>query len=286
MGTERTRLGMAILASAVFLSGCEAMSPGKPTLDGEMDVIEATELTELMLNFREPDEAAAYFQGKLNSDPNNVDHMRGLAISLTRAGRNSQAALAYKRLIDSGKATPEDQLLYAEALLKGGDIDGAKAELDKIPPTLETYKRYLLEAIVADNRKDWTTADSFYSTARGLTARPAPVLNNWGMSKMARGDLTGASNLFQEAITFDPKLFTAKNNLVNARGQQRIYQLPVIPMNETEEAQLLYNLGIIAVRQCDVSVAKGLFELAVDTHPEHFPEAVQAQTALETPGGC
>lgn len=283
---DRRFIRVLFFGGSLLIAGCQELSPEKPTLEGEMDVIEATELTELLLNFREPTEAATYFRNKLSTEPDNEEYMRGLAVSLNRAKQDEQAALAYKRLIDSGKATNEDRLQYAETLIKTGQIDAAKAELDAIPPTVESYKRYLLEAIVADNQKQWDRSDSFYETARGLTARPAPVLNNWGMSKLARGDNEGAANLFQEAITFDPEMFTAKNNLVTARGRQKNYKLPVVPMTELEEAQLLYNLGIIAVRNCDVSVAKGLFDLAIETHPQFFPEAQQARSSLENSSGC
>ena len=97
---------------------------------------------------------------------------------------------------------------------------------------------------------------------------------------MARGNLSQAANLFQEAITFDPQMFPAKNNLITARARQKNYQMPVIPMTEIEEATLLYNLGIIAVRQNDTEIAKGLFSLAVETHPQHYQEATDALASL------
>ena len=258
------------------------MSPGKPTLDGDLDVIEATQQTDIMLTLAEPTEAVNYFRRKMAEKPQDMKYVRGLAISLNRAQKPKEAALVYNRLVDNGEATSEDRLLYAETLIKTGQIPEAEQQLQAIPPTVETYKRYLLEAIVADNNKDWDKSDSFYETARGLTTKPAPALNNWGMSKLARGDFEAASNLFQEAITFDPKLFSAKNNLVTARARKKNYRLPVIPMNETEEAQLLYNSGIIAVRQGDVDIGRGLFELAVETHPQHFPEAANALASLQS----
>ncbi len=273
--------GFIALSSITLLLGCEAMSPGKPTLDGELDVIEATQQTDIMLTLAEPGEAVNYFRRKMAEQPENDTYVRGLAISLNRASKPQEAALVYNKLITSNRATEEDRLLYAETLIKTGAISDAEVQLDAIPPTVETYKRYLLEAIVADNNKEWDKADDFYQTARGLTTRPAPVLNNWGMSKLARGDFESASNYFQEAITFDPKLFSAKNNLVTARARKKNYRLPVIPMNETEEAQLLYNAGIIAVRQGDVDIGRGLFELAVETHPQHFPEAASALSSLQ-----
>lgn len=282
MGKITGGSGKFALASLTILLGCEAMSPGKPTLDGELDVIEATQQTDIMLTLAEPNEAVNYFRRKMAEQPENDTYVRGLAVSLNRASKPQEAALVYNRLVSSPKATDEDRLRYAETLIKTGAISDAEAQLDSIPPTVETYKRYLLEAIVADNNKEWDKADDFYKTARGLTTKPAPVLNNWGMSKLARGDFESASNFFQEAITFDPKLFSAKNNLVTARARKKNYRLPVIPMSETEEAQLLYNAGIIAVRQGDVDIARGLFELSVETHPQHFPEAASALNSLQT----
>ncbi len=55
----------------------------------------------------------------------------------------------------------------------------------------------------------------------GLTTTPAGVLNNWGYSKLTRGDAEAAERLFTEAITYDRDLFTAKNNLVLARAARR-----------------------------------------------------------------
>ena len=274
--------GFLTLTSALALAGCEAMSPGKPTLDGDLDVIEATQQTDIMLTLAEPAEAVNYFRRKMAEKPEDPTYVRGLAISLNRAKKPQEAALVYKKLNDSGQATDADRLAQAKTLIQTGAIPEAETVLNSIPPTVETYDRYLLEAIVADNNKDWDRADSFYETARGLTTRPAPVLNNWGMSKLARGDFESASNFFQEAITFDPELFSAKNNLVTARARKKNYRLPVIPMNELEEAQLLYNAGIIAVRQGDVDIGRGLFELAIETHPQHFPEASAALGSLQS----
>ncbi len=50
--------------------------------------------------------------------------------------------------------------------------------------------------MVADSKKNWKKADSFYEIAAGLTTKPAGVLNNWGFSKLTRGDYAGAEKLF------------------------------------------------------------------------------------------
>ena len=135
--------------------------------------------------------------------------------------------------------------------------------------------------MVADSNREWKRADAFYETAVGLTTKPSGVLNNWGYSKLTRGDYADAEQLFTEAITYDQDLFTAKNNLALARGAQRKYDLPVVPMTQVERAQLLHTMGLSAVKQGDVAIGKGLLREAIDTHPQHFEAAVRSLRALE-----
>jgi len=114
-----------------------------------------------------------------------------------------------------------------------------------------------------------------------MTTKPSGVLNNWGFSKLTRGDAAGAEKLFMQALTFDPTLFTTKNNLVMARGAQRKYQLPVVQMTQAEKAELLYTLALTAIKQGDVNTGKELLRDAVETHPQHFETAARALAALE-----
>jgi Flp pilus assembly protein TadD len=107
-------------------------------------------------------------------------------------------------------------------------------------------------------------------------------LNNWGISNLSRGNFAKAEELFLEAITFDNKLFNPKNNLVIARGKQGNYRLPIMAMTSEEKAQLLYNLGLEAVRNGDISEAKGLFADALETRPQYFAEAAAALESLNT----
>jgi Tfp pilus assembly protein PilF len=135
--------------------------------------------------------------------------------------------------------------------------------------------------MIADANKDWERSDSFYQPAVGLTTNPASVMNNWGYSKLSRGKYKEAERLFVDAIRQDSSLFTAKNNLMLARGAQRDYTLPVIPMEQTERARLLHTMALSAIKQGDVEIGKGLLRDAIETHPQHFDEAVRALRALE-----
>ena len=91
-------------------------------------------------------------------------------------------------VVAHAESTGSDSVDLADAYIRNNDWDQAATTLNTIPPTYETFKRYRLEAMVADSRQQWDKADSFYETAVGLTTRPASVYNNWGYSKLTRGD--------------------------------------------------------------------------------------------------
>lgn len=271
------------LAGAMALSACEDQQADETVERAlqDVNVVDESDLNDVMLTVADPNEAVNYFNRTAAEQPDRIDVQRGLAQSLVRAKRYTEAVPAYAKLTKLDGVTNEDRVDYADALLRSGDWARAEEVLDEVPPTFETFKRYRLEAMIADSNKEWEKADSFYEIAVGLTTRPAGVLNNWGYSKLTRGDYEGAERLFSDAIRQDPKLFTAKNNLVLARGAQRDYSLPVVPMDQTERAQLLHTLGLAAVKQGDVTTGKALLRESIDTHPQHFEAAVRSLRALE-----
>lgn len=272
---------------ALCLSGVVALSACQKTGGSDVNramksvnVIDESNLSDIMLTVGDPNEAVSYFRRTSAENPDRIELKRGLAVSLVRAQKPVEASGVWASVVATPGATLEDRVDYADALIRSNEWQKAEAELNKVPPTHETYKRYRLEAMVADSRKDWKKADSFYEIAVGLTTTPASVYNNWGYSKLTRGDFQGAEKLFIDALTYDPTKFTTKNNLVLARGAQRKYDLPVIAMTQTERAQLLHTLALTAVKAGDVRTGKALLQEAVDTHPQHFDAAVRALDAL------
>ncbi|WP_104019246.1 tetratricopeptide repeat protein [Roseovarius nitratireducens] len=271
---------------AVVLSAC-APTPGEEVDRAlrDINVIDESNLNEVMLQSSDPAEAVAYFQRATANDPDRIDLMRGLGKSLVRAGRATEAVTAWENVTNHPDAADADSVALADALIRNNEWNRAAEVLDAVPPTVETYNRYRLEAMIADSENDWDKADSFYQTAVGLTTKPGPVLNNWGYSKLTRGDAAGAERLFADAVRQAPGLFTAKNNLVLARGTQGNYAMPVLPATQEERAQLLYTLGLAAVKQGDVAIGRGLLQEAVETHPQHFDAAVRSLRALESGKG-
>ena len=250
----------------------------------DVNVIDETNLNDVMLTVADPNEAVVYFERTIAQNPDRIDLRRGLAQSLVRAKKPTAAATAWEQVLAMPGSSSEDRVEYADALIRANEWTKAEAELDKIPPTHETYKRYRLEAMIADSNKEWEKADSFYEVAVGLTTTPSGTLNNWGYSKLTRGDYTGAERLFAEALTYDASMFTAKNNLVLARAAQRNYDMPVVQMTQIERAQLLYTAALSAIKQGDLNTGRTLLDDAIETHPQHFDAAIRSRDALEKKG--
>ncbi len=275
-----TRVALVVMG-LLALAACNR-SPEAEVQDAlrDINVIDESGLNDVMMSVAAPEEAVAYFNRAATSDPDRIDLRRGLAQSLIRASRTTEAVSAWEAVAAHPDATPDDRVELAGAYIRANQWDRARATLDSIPPTHESFERYRYEAMSADAREDWARADSFYEIAVGLTTTPASVLNNWGYSKLTRGDYEGAERLFLDALRHEPQLFTAKNNLVLARAARRNYDLPVVPMTQAERAQLLYTMGLAAIKQNDVNIGRGLLEDAVETSPTHFEEASRALDAL------
>ena len=270
-------LGLA--AAALLLAACEPVSQKEIPL--AQNVIDEANLNELMLTASDPEDAIRYFRQALDKEPDRADLRRGLAYSLARAGRYGEAAQVFQELVTLGQDEPGDRVQYALVNIRLDRWDEARTLARTFPPDLRTPRRYLVEALIADQDQDWATADAAYEKLVRLSPRPAAAYNNWGVSQMARGDLEAAEKLFLRAISYDSTLFNAKNNLALVRGLQGDYTVPVVPLTDEERAIILNNLGIIAMRRGDEKVARGLFARAVEVSPRHYAAAAERLALLE-----
>lgn len=265
--TSALRLHVA-LGLMVLLSAC-----AESTKD-ELQELDTNSLDDIMLSLADPGDSVSYFANSLAQSPNDTVAKRNLAGALARAQRYEEAAGYYGEVVEAGASLgTEDRLTYADALLRIGDWETAQQQMGSVPTSYKSYEKERISAVLADIRKDWATADRHYREARALTIRPAPILNNWGVSKLSRGAFSDAEGKFREAVSFDRELFVAKNNMVIARGRQGNYNLPIIPMTEIEKAQLLHDLAVVALDNGDTVVARNLLQDALDVHPQHFDAA-------------
>ncbi len=127
-------------AAGLALAGCGGPD-GEAEVDRaleELNVTDESGLSDVMIQAADPDEAVDYFTRSLTNDPDRVDLKRGLAQSLIRAGRNTEAVAAWQQVVAHPEATDEDRVELADALIRNNEWDAAEAILNAIPPTHET----------------------------------------------------------------------------------------------------------------------------------------------------
>ena len=80
-------------ACGLVVSGCakETEEEKVERTFQEVNVIDETNLNDVMLTAADPNEAVTYFLGAASKNPDRIDLQRGLAISLTRAKRNDRS---------------------------------------------------------------------------------------------------------------------------------------------------------------------------------------------------
>ncbi|MFV2002288.1 MAG: hypothetical protein ACC619_04835, partial [Paracoccaceae bacterium] len=153
----RHRILLALsLGGLIILSAC-----AKTSTEAEVDravkglnVIDESNLNDIMLSAADPNEAVAYFTRTVAENPERIDVMRGLGASLVRAKQPKEASVVWAQVVLHPDATNDDRISYADSLIRLGDWDAAEAALDAVPPTYETYQRYRLEAMVADGNEE------------------------------------------------------------------------------------------------------------------------------------
>lgn len=275
-----------VLGALLLLSGCAGVAPsGAANTAGDRSAppqmpFDSQSLGDIMLSVGGADEAVAFFRDALAADPDNDALRHGLARALGRNRAHAEARLIWAGLDGRGALEPRDRIDYAVSLAHLGQWEAAEAQLAQLPPGADSARAAMAAGLIADQRADWGAADAAYARARALSAQPAGPLNNWGVSLMARGDFAAAEARFEEALSYEPNLFSAKNNLTLAYGLQRRYRLPLVPLTEEERAILLHNLGVVALRRGDVEVGRTLLEQSLAAHPQHYAPAADKLSAL------
>lgn len=280
------RTAALLLGAAALLSACEYSEAEKQALheSTQADVISESELNDVMLTLADSSSAVEYYRRALGRDPENAELKRGFAISLARDKQNAEARNVFEEIMQAESLVPEDRVLYARVLARLEDWNAAETALDALPAGYATASERVLRGVIADHHGDWIAADVAYQEALRMTAQPASIHNNIGVSMMARGDLDAAGAAFREALTNDPNLFAAKNNLGLSFALKKEYRLPTVTMSEEERALILHNMAMVALRQGDREVAVSLLERAVAIHPRHWPPAADKLETLRKEG--
>jgi len=155
-----------------------------------------------------------------------------------------------------------------------GNLEGAQAALEAAVAADDTlWLAWSGLARLHDRAQAWDLSAAAYERALANSPRRGVVLNNWGMSLLARGEPEEAAGRFKEALQTSPDLAVARANLRLALAMAGEDQQVLAQASIPERPQVLNNLGYVALVRGDLSRAEAYFQQAIEENPTFYQRA-------------
>jgi Flp pilus assembly protein TadD len=229
-------------------------------------------------------QAIAGYRAALKSNPEDAVARYGLAEALRKTGKADDAKTEFGALL----ANPAWKVRALEGMgrisFAAGDRTLALGLFNQaVAEDPKASVSWLGIAQIQDLNRDWAKADEAYAFALSSSIAPAIVLNNHGVSKLARGEAAQAAELFRGAISADPKMERAKINLELAEAVKgkSVQAVSASEQDARERARALNNYGYVAMLQDRPEDARAFYQAAIKEHPAFYPKAYQNLKALD-----
>lgn len=216
--------------------------------------------------------AAADMIGRaLISDPSPQFQLRSAELALA-SGDIAGAAAQFQDLIGQPDLAAAAQQGLGVARLRQGNIPAARTALDvalALDPRL--VRGWNARGVIADQQRDWKTADQAYASAIAIDPRSAQTLTNRGYSMILRGRYAEAEPDLAAAVAIDPKLVVANTDLRFARAMQGRYRDAFSGSSRETLATDLNTVGFAAMARGDRDTAETYFNraMALNTRFDH-----------------
>ena len=275
-------IGVAICFG--LLTACAPQQPPKTTVDLD-ELIPAQppgaliERGELMLERGELVTAENSFREALRLDAQNRRAQLGLAEAALAGGDVSRAAgqLASLNPPDDDNADPmiEARIAHARSMvaLRQDDLSTAEQQLG-IALELDPghWPSWNTLGIVLDRQSRHPEAQEAFLRALEIAPGIAAIYNNLGMSLMAVNDHNGALDAFRQAIIRAPELLTPRTNMRIALAGLGRYDEALAGIPPGQNADVLNNVGFVALLNGHYGRAESLFVRAMQESPSfHQP---------------
>jgi Flp pilus assembly protein TadD len=201
-------------------------------------------------------------------DSTNEKAKLGLAESLLALGDYTNALGAF-RLLDSDPAY-HGAVLQGEgvALMGLGQVDAAgPLLLEAVKADPGSWRSWNALGQYYDVKQQWAYARTAYDNALTAKGGAPVVLNNLGMSLMLQKKYAEAGSKFEAALKLQPGLAAARNNLRMALAWQGRYEDAATNPGRDEAADVLNNVGYVALLRGDYAQAQIYLLKATEVSP-------------------
>lgn len=194
----------------------------------------------------------------------------GLGETSLAAGSPDEALVYFEPLSSSSDPRTRGLALQGRgiAALVKGDTDAALAHLRAAVSADETaWRAWNGLARVYDHQRQWAQADAAYDNALRHSPSAHVVLNNWGMSLLARDRTAEAADKFAQALRREPTFDVATTNLRFALAMQGKYREALGGVDDSDLPGTLNNVGYAALLRGDRDNAERYLAQAMEGAP-------------------
>lgn len=219
-------------------------------------------------------EAIAIYQQILVNEPTSLEAQYGIAECLLGTGRAVDAKPIFLGLESKEK-------FHALALQGFGIADLALDKREEAEPALQNaiaadpklWRAYNGLGLIADSKRQPAAALELYHKALSINPNSPVLLNNLGYSRLLAGKPEEAITNLRKALSLEPTSETIQNNIRLAIAAKGDYGTATQNIPKEEQAAILNNVGFIALRRGDLSVAEGLLSRAMEANP-HYDDTI------------
>ncbi len=287
------RVSLAVLGAALA-TGC-ATTTSQSFADFDMPVemeVTAVERTtnappqrtfEVLMERGDYQRAAGLQRKQVEADPDNHLARLGLAESLRLSRQFADADAEFQTLATIAEWRPQAQMGIARVALateQYGAAARAFAAVTEERP--EMWRAWLGLGQARDHMANWPGADEAYTGALLFSPAPAIVHNNRGVSLLARGDSSAATEAFRAALELDPTFEAAATNLDLAMATAGAeLKADRSGGDAVATARRLNNFGYVAMLQGRQQDALAYFDAALSAHPSFYTKAFENRSVAD-----
>ncbi|MBL9037293.1 MAG: tetratricopeptide repeat protein [Archangium sp.] len=207
--------------------------------------------------------------------PDDTDALYRLGLAYLSLGEAKKAVRPLEALVKKDAESIDAKLLLARAYRISNEPAKAKDVLDRAILSMPDEVSFRAErALLARSLEEISDAITHYQKAVELTPANAELIFNLAEAQQKNGQLDSAISGYRRAIELNPDLSGARVNLGKALAEKGLFGeakevLSGVTKSTLADAEAHYNLGVIYMRESNVSNAITEFERTLAITPKH-----------------
>lgn len=231
-------------------------------------------------------DATTILERVLLGEPENIQANLIMAEVSLAVGDLRRAAAGFNQLAVVEAVRPRALQGKAIALLRDGRGSGVQLELEEAvtsDPTL--WRAWSALGFIHDAANEWDLAEDAYARAIELQPEAAIVHNNRGYSRILQKRYDDAIVDLVTALQLDPQSPETQRNLRMALAWSGNYNQALAGAVPGSRAEVLNNVGYVALLKGDFDEAEGYLLRAIETDPSFNQTAFRNLALLESMRG-